>query len=119
MHKFYLPLICLVVGFGFGWSYDALICRIPKESTTQTAIIAVEKAVCNYYSKNKRVPKTISELPDADKAGFAIDGWRQPLKYKVDAGTIVMISADIPTFCGSGIVHAFTRTFDCAKRPGD
>ena len=119
MHKFYLPLICLVVGFGFGWSYDALICRIPKESTTQTAIIAVEKAVCNYYSKNKRVPKTISELPDADKAEFAIDGWRQPLKYKVDAGTIVMISADIPTFCGSGIVHTFTRTFDCAKRPGD
>lgn len=119
MHKFYLPLICLVVGFGFGWSYDALICRIPKESTTQTAIIAVEKAVCNYYSKNKRVPKTISELPDADKAGFAIDGWRQPLKYKVDAGTIVMISADIPTFCGSGIVHTFARTFDCAKRPGD
>lgn len=119
MHKFYLPLICLVVGFGFGWSYDALICRIPKESTTQTAIIAVEKTVCNYYSKNKRVPKTISELPDADKAGFAIDGWRQPLKYKVDAGTIVTISADIPTFCGSGIVHTFTRTFDCAKRPED
>ena len=119
MHKFYLPLICLVVGFGFGWSYDALICRIPKESTTQTAIIAVEKAVCNYYSKNKRVPKTIPELPDADKEGFAIDGWRQPLRYKVDEGTVVTISADIPTFCGSGIVHAFTRTFDCAKRPGD
>ena len=119
MHKFYLPLICLLVGFGFGWSYDALICRIPKESTTQTAIIVVEKAVCNYYSKNKRVPKTISELPDADKAGFAIDGWRQPLKYKVDEGTVVTISADIPTFCGSGIVHTFTRTFDCTKRSGN
>lgn len=112
-------LLCVVVGFALGFMCDALICRVPKESVTQTSIRTVETAVRNFYTKNGHLPKSLSELPEAGEDGFAIDGWRNSLKYVARSGTVVTITADIPTFCGSGIVHTFTRTFDCAKGNAD
>jgi hypothetical protein len=93
----------------------SLIERISPRDLTMTRVRVTEARVRSYWRANGRLPASLSALPpQKGRDNSTIDGWGNPIIYRVTGATTVSLSSLGPDN-GTGSNQSIVFAFDASK----